>query len=130
MKTCMCGKVFDEKQAMFRSFDLQKGYEEQFFCSRECLKQWLTRKKIGMAIALALGIVIAVFFLRGEEPMMAFPFFFIPYTIRQLSGKLHGAGEFISFALVLLSTITVVYPAYKFVQELLEYRNVEKKYGI
>jgi len=130
MKKCACGKVFDEKQSMFHSFDLQNDHEEQFFCSKECLKRWLTNKKIGMGIALVLGIVLAAILLFNGEVLIAFPILFLPYTIRQLSGLLHGAGEFLSFFLILISTITVVYPAYKFVQELLEYRHIEQKYGI
>ena len=113
---CKCGCVFDEeKSARYRAFDLQKEYEELTFCSKDCLKDW---------------VVIAGVFLFGGNPALALPVLFLPYTIRQLCHGLTGAGEFLSFALVLLSTITVVYPAYKFVQELAQYSRIKKEYGI
>ena len=127
MKTCTCGKVFDEKASHYRAFDLQKGYEEKFFCGQECLKGWLRRKKIGMWGTLLLGVIIcAVLFSEGETTL-AFGLLFLPYTIRQLKSMLGGSGEFLSIMLVLLSTITVVYPAYKFVQEFLEYRRIKAR---
>lgn len=127
---CKCGCNFDEETAHYRAFDLQKGYEEVTFCSKECLKEWVTGKQIGMWIALLIGVVIAGVLLFDGELSLALPVLFLPYTIRQLSHGLTGAGEFFSFMLVLLSTITVVYPAYKFVQELAQYARIRKEYGI
>lgn len=128
---CRCGCTIDEtKSVHYRAYDLQKGYEEVTFCSAECLKAWVTGKQVGMWISILIGAVIAGAILFGGNPSVALPMLFLPYTIRQLSHGLTGAGEFFSFALVLLSTITVVYPAYKFVQELAEYGRIKKEYGI
>ena len=128
---CKCGCVFDEeKSARYRAFDLQIEYEELTFCSKDCLKDWVAGKIIGMWTAFLIGVVIAGVFLFGGNPALALPVLFLPYTIRQLCHGLTGAGEFLSFALVLLSTITVVYPAYKFVQELAQYSRIKKEYGI
>lgn len=55
---------------------------------------------------------------------LAAPLLFLPYTIRQLRHGLCGAGEFFTFSLVLISTITIVYPAYKFIQEFLQYNRI------
>lgn len=122
MKTCICGKSYNEKQSGYYAFDLQKGYEEIHFCSKECRGQWIVNKKIGMGIALFLGIVIFIVVFREGGFVPALALFFLPYTIRQLWHGLSGAGEIVSIVLVLLSTITVIYPAYKCVQEFLEYR--------
>lgn len=130
MKTCTCGKVFDERTSHYHAFNLQKGYEEMFFCSKDCLKNWLWGKLAGMIITMLIGLVICIALLDQGEAAMAFGFLFLPYTIRQLGNMLGGAGEFWSILLVLVSTITVVYPAYKFVQELLEYSRIKKKYHI
>lgn len=43
---------------------------------------------------------------------------------------LFAGVAFIQDMLVLLSTITAVYPAYKFVQELAQYARIRKEYGI
>ena len=130
MKTCTCGKTFNEEESIYRAFDLQKGHEEKFFCSQDCLKGWLRGKQIGMWATLLLGVIICVALLADGETVVAFGLLFLPYTIRQLKNMLGGAGEFLSFALVLLSTVTVVYPAYKFVQELLEYRRIKAEYNL
>ena len=55
-----CGKEFDNcKTDGLTAFNIQKG-QEMHFCSRECMKAWISGKKIGMGIALILGAVLTV----------------------------------------------------------------------
>ena len=78
-----CGKEFDNgKTDGLTAFNIQKG-QEMHFCSRECMKAWISGKKIGMGIALILGAVLTVGLFQ-EFGMSSFFYFFIPYTIRQL----------------------------------------------
>ena len=95
------------------------------------MKAWISGKKIGMGIALILGAVLTVGLFQ-EFGMSSFFYFFIPYTIRQLKDGIIEisssglAGEVISFMAVLLGGITIIYPLGKLIQEIKEYRRIEK----
>lgn len=137
MTTCKCGKVFDEEKAVFRAFDLQKGYEEKLFCSKECLKEWVDGKQIGMWIAAGLGVALAlVVLVQGGRFGLALGCAVIPYTLRQIGGMLldmfsgGAGGEFLSILIFFFATATIVYPAYKFFQEFREYKRVKAEYDI
>ena len=95
------------------------------------MKAWISGKKIGMGIALILGAVLTVGLFQ-EFGMSSFFYFVIPYTIRQLKDGIIEisssglAGEVISFMAVLLGGITIIYPLVKLIQEIKEYRRIEK----
>ena len=127
-----CGKEFDNcKTDGLTAFNIQKGHKEMHFCSRESTKACISGKKIGMGIALILGAVLTVGLFQ-EFGMSSFFYFFIPYTIRQLKDGIIEisssglAGEVISFMAVLLGGITIIYPLVKLIQEIKEYRRIEK----
>lgn len=129
MKTCTCGKNIEEtEEKQYVSYDLQKGYEQIYFCSSECQTTWIRKKQFGMWTALIIGVIIAILLISEGQYQLALSLLFLPYMIRQVFHRIKGlfssgtAGEIISFALVLLGSITIVYPAYKFVREFLEYR--------
>lgn len=123
-----------QNEKEFLAFDLQKN-EELSFSSVEELKSWRTEKIVWMCISLVLGLALTIALLGGMGAG-AIVFFFLPYMIRQVRHSLgdmfdSGAfGEFFSIALVLLGTITVIYPAYKLYREITEYSNLKNKYSL
>ena len=130
-----CGKEIEENlEGQFVAFDLQKKKDENF-CSVAHLKDWMTEKIIWMCVALLLGLVITVGLL-SEMGGTAIALFFLPYMIRQVRHSLGDVfnggtfGEFLSFAIVLLGTITVAYPAYKLYQEITQYMHLKNKYSL
>lgn len=125
MKCTYCSKEMQDVN--ITAFDLQRGYEEVPFCSVSCLQQWLTGKTIGIAISLVLGAVVAAALAAGMG-VSGLMFFFVPYMLRQCHGLLASdAGEFIKFAAILLGALTIVYPAYKLVQELRYYGRLRQE---
>lgn len=125
MNCTYCSKEMQD--ATITAFDLQRGYEEVLFCSVSCLQQWLTGKTIGMAVSLVLGTVVAAALAAGMG-VSGLMFFFVPYMLRQCYGLLTSdAGEFIKFAAILLGALTIVYPAYKLVQELRYYGRLRQE---
>lgn len=142
MKICTCSKdtcnnEFDEETAQFTAFNLQKGYEEEFFCSKECLAEWVAGKKTAMWAMVVLGIICSIAFLvnYGEIWFGLFGLV-LPYTIRQIGGTLINlldGGDFsgaLGILLLLLAAGTIVYPAYKFFQEFNEYKRLKKTYDL
>lgn len=129
----LCGKHVEETSQWY-AFNIQKGYDKVFFDSRECLYSWVKKKERGMIIALVAGLALSVL-LIGEMGAIGALSFFIPYTIRQLRSVLSDLvsspgwiGEFISFMIVLLGGITIIYPLYKLIQELKEYQRIKASY--
>ena len=121
---------------IFVAFDHQKK-EEVNFCSVEHLKSWVTKKFVWMCISLILGLIIVLSMLLDDWGAEAVMFLFIPYMIRQarhfLAEILDGGGwfgELMSFIIVLLGAITIVYPAYKLFREIKEYRYLKNKYSL
>ena len=128
MNCTYCSKEMQD--ATITAFDLQRGYEEVPFCSVSCLQQWLTGKTIGMAVSLVLGTVMAAALAAGMG-VSGLMFFFVPNMLRQCQGLLTSdAGEFIKFAAILLGALTIVYPAYKLVQELRYYGRLRQELRI
>lgn len=90
-------------------------------------------KKFGMWGTLILGVILAVVFIVEDNSVLALPMLFLPYMIRQASYSLKDTvksgvfGEFFSFAIVVLGTLTVFFPAYRFYQEFIQYRKIEKE---
>ena len=130
-----CGKEIEkENESKFVAFDLQQGYKEGCFCSAEHLKNWMTSKIIWMVLSLVLGAIIAVLAFP-EMGATALTLFFLPYMIRQVRHSLGdifdggSVGEFFAFAIVLLGTFTVVYPAYKLYQEIMQYVRLKNRYS-
>lgn len=137
MTTCKCGKAFDENEVHYRAYDLKKSYEELSFCSKECLKEWVTGKQIGMWIAVGLGVILAIIALvQGYIFYTALVALVVPYTLRQIGsmlGQLFSggvSGEILSIAVFLIATVTIVYPAYKFIQELKQYKRLKVEYNL
>lgn len=130
-----CGKEIEkENEGKFVAFDLQQSYKEEYFCSAEHLKGWMTGKITWMVLSLVLGLIITVLTLSEMGPT-AFALFFLPYMIRQVRHALGdifdggSVGEFFAFAIVLLGTFTVVYPAYKLYQEIMQYVRLKNRYS-
>lgn len=130
-----CGKEIDEKEiGKWVAFDLQKGKEQMTFCSTQCLKEWISRKQIGMWTSVIIGVLIAIALL--SEGAIAICLMFVPYMFRQMRNSFgdifnSGAfGEFISIFVLLIGSLTVIYPAYKLIQEILEYRYLIEKYNL
>lgn len=136
MQQCnQCGKEIEEElEGKFVAFDLQKKKEENF-CSVAHLKNWMTKKIIWMCVSLLFGLIITIGLL-SEMGGTAIVLFFLPYMIRQVRHSLADVfnggtfGEFISFAIVLLGTITVIYPAYKLYQEITQYIHLKNRYSL
>lgn len=133
-KTCACGAPISESlDGTYVAFDLQREFKQIDFCSADCLKSWLHKKLIGMCIALALGLFITISMLIDGEGLFSICLFFLPYMIRQVwhtFGEIFNSGaigECISIGIVVLSTITVIYPAYKLFQEIMHYRKIHKE---
>lgn len=133
MNTCKCGKVIDENNVTpFIAYDLQKGNKELIFCSFECRENWIKKKQIGMWGTLILGIILAIGLLENDIVLSLFSLF-LPYMIRQVAYRLKNlfvasvVGEIFSFAVVMIGAMTIIYPAYKFIQEFLQYRNMLKR---
>lgn len=128
-----CEKSFEASNAWGFAYDTHN--EKHFFCSQECLKKWKTKKLATMIITLAIGACITALSI-GELGGVAFSLFFIPYILRQIGHSLSGiasggwVGEFISFAVVLLGSMTIIYPAYKLIQEIREFCRLKQVYGI
>lgn len=131
MGKCECGRIIDDNSIeKCLAFDLQKGHKQIEFCSKECREEWIKRKQIGMWGTLILGVIISLILLFDGETELSVMLLFLPYMIRQVAYGLKDVfdggtgGEIISFIVVLLGTITLIYPAYKFIQEFLEYKKL------
>ena len=129
-----CRKEIEgDNEEQIVAFDLQKNKAKNF-CSVKCLKNWMTMKIVWMCIALLLGLIIAVS-LFSEMGGTAVTLFFLPYMIRQVRHSLGDMfsegtfGEFVSFSIVLLGTLTVVYPAYKLYKEVAQYVLLKNRYS-
>lgn len=133
VKCSLCEKEIEEKlEGVFVAFDLQKN-EAKNFCSKEHLKSWVIIKIVWMCISLLIGIIIAAGFSQDIDLSTAI-FIFLPYMIRQLGHELKDIfnggwlGEFFSFFIVLLGSLTVIYPVFKLYQEITQYINLKNKY--
>ncbi|MCH5354026.1 MAG: hypothetical protein J1E06_11275 [Acutalibacter sp.] len=131
-----CGKELEkELEDKFVAFDVQK-IEKENFCSLEHLKSWRTQKITGMCTALLLGLIMVVIALVASDLRPLAIFFFLPYMIRQASHSFAnffsggGFGSFITFFLVLIGSITFIYPIYKLYQEIAEYARLKKVYPL
>ncbi len=128
MERCeKCGREIASEQDGFTAFNLQKGYEEVRLCSVDCLESWANGKLAGMITALVLGLVLAIGLATSDMGAGGFLLFFLPYMIRQSWGRLTGLGEFFVFMILLLSTMTIVYPAYKLFQEIRDYSAIKQQ---
>lgn len=130
MDKCNCGKGIDENiVSKHIAHDLQKANKEIVFCSYECMEKWIKKKQIGMWGTLLLGILLFIGLLQNDIVLSIFSLF-LPYMIRQVAYRLKNIfttgvlGEIVSFAVVMIGTMTLIYPAYKFIQEFLQYRNL------
>ncbi|MBE5817374.1 MAG: hypothetical protein E7315_06680 [Clostridiales bacterium] len=127
-----CGKTFDEaSEQSYVGYDHQKKYEKVVFCSPECLKKWIIRKLVGMIIVVTIGLIGAICVLDTSDlyssSFLALLLLFAPYMLRQCFRTLKGLfnsgtlGEIISLFVLLIGTVTVVYPLYKIIKETIYY---------
>lgn len=133
-----CKKIFEvseQKGAAWNLANLQKGYGQEVFCSKECMLAWVKTKEITMGFCLILGIVLVVLMVKDISGA-SLGFLFVPYMIRQarhgLKDLFNGGwfGQFISFSVVLLGSVTFIYPIYKLVQEINLYLTVHKYFEV
>ena len=128
-----CRRGIEENKPVYIAYDLQKGYEEKRFCSRECRNSWVVYKKTTMWITVILGIIIAIAMCREDGSAFGLILLFLPYMIRQVAHGLKDifnggtVGEFFSFFVVLIGTITIIYPAYKLYQEIKQYSDIKNE---
>lgn len=126
-----CKRKIDENERGYIAHDLQKGYEKKVFCSKECRDSWIAYKKTTMWITVILGAIIAIAMCREDGSAAGLMLLFLPYMIRQAAHGLKDifnggtVGEIFSFIVVLLGTITVIYPAYKLYQEIKQYSDIK-----
>ena len=131
-ETTTAGKELDQgtaEHSLFQAFDIQKG-KQLYFQSAEDLREWRTRRVIGLIIALVIGVVIAVSGIAGREPE-AVALMFVPYMIRHLYRSDNpptqtALGEFLNWTIVLLGSITFIYPIKKIVDEFNEYNRIKE----
>ena len=111
----------------YYGFDHQKQLERYTFCSVSCLKSWIVSKIITMCLTILLGLILLIVLTVDGDFYVGLVLFFVPPIIRQCASSLaklfnDGAGgEFLSFALVLLGSITIVYPVYMIIRETIYY---------
>lgn len=134
MESCSnssCGRQINaETDQYYVGYNHQKGYEQMLFCSASCLKEWIIKKLVTMVISIVLGIILA--FMAGDSGLTLLCLF-LPYMLRQcgsLLGNLFDSGSgggFISIAIIVLGTITVIYPVYKIIRETVYYIHTLKE---
>ncbi len=131
----VCNNKFET--SIYKAFDLQDGYKELEFCSKECLKEWIKKKRTGIVIALVIGFLVGGYVLFGGGSIVEVIFCFVlPFMIRQtrkgLLSFMDGGvfGEIVTLATLIFGTITVIYPAYKLFDELTYYKKLSKQYMI
>ena len=98
------------------------------------MRNWAIGKTIGMTIALLIGIVISISLLFSKNPgeqSLALPVLLVPYMVRRLARSSFadlkgGFVEFIQFFLVLILSITFIYPVIKLIQEIVLYNRIFK----
>ena len=111
----------------YYGFDLQKQLERYTFCSVSCLKSWIVSKIITMCLTILLGLILLIILTVDGEFTVGLILFFVPPIIRQCASSLaelfedSDVGAFLSFALVLLGSITIVYPVYMIIRETIYY---------
>lgn len=125
MESCgnsSCGRQINtETDQYYVGYNHQKGYEQMLFCSASCLKGWVTKKLTTMILSIVLGIILAIMFADGSSVILIC--LFLPYMLRQCGSMLGSlfdsgtGGGILSFAIVIIGTVTVVYPLYKIIRE-------------
>ena len=127
---CNCGKAIPETETRkFTMEDIQKN-EIVEFCSLNCMREWVSRKRTAMWASIVIGVILSVILMFQGEIFFGVIVIFLPYMIRHAFGRLGGLfssgtiGEIFSFIIVLLATITIVYPVYKFIQEFKQYQGI------
>ena len=97
------------------------------------MRSWAVGKTIGMCLAILIGIALCLdLFINGGpgEKSAAISLLFIPYMIRRLFrstfGILNGgqAKELLELFLVLILSLTFVYPIFKLIQEIILYSRI------
>lgn len=117
------------EHSIFEAFDIQKG-KPLYFQSADELREWRARRVRGLIIALVVGLLLAVFGI-GEMGPAVIALIFVPYMIRHLFRSdspptQTGLGELINWTIVLLGSITFIYPVKKIVDELKEYDHIKE----
>ncbi len=131
LKCPNCDKAVLENESRWFAFNIQKGKQKMVFCCSECLSDWMMKKQTTMIISLVLGAIL-MFLGFTEFGAGAILLFLGPYMLRQVGGKLasiasDGAvGEIISIMIVVMGTMTVIYPLVILIQEIKEYSRIRQ----
>ena len=91
------------------------------------LHAWAIARLVVLGIIFALCLVVLIVPLVTGEPAFSM-LFMLPYMARIAFFKLKGlfdtsdwVKEFLGFFIVLIATVTVIYPLYKFIRETIYY---------
>ena len=126
-----CDRPFESAFPTWYAFDIQRSKARLSFCSATCLSSWVKKKQTTMIITLVLGVLLTALMI-GELGGSAVILLFVPYMIRQVGGRIKGiaskgwVGEFVAFMIILLGSLTIVYPAIVLVQEIKEYLRIRE----
>ncbi len=130
--TCaICEKLLESPSPAWYAFDIQHSKVRLSFCSAACLSSWVKKKQTAMVITVVLGILLTVL-MMSELGGSSFILLFIPYMLRQVGGRLKRIastgwiGEFVAFAVILLGSLTIIYPAFVLMQEIKEYLRIRE----
>ncbi len=144
MGTCKkCGRTVD-LPAKYQAIDYQDGKKTVLFCSADCLKKWVLSKIAGICISLGISVVFFIVVCLTEGVPKAndtglfvlAALFFVPYMIRQIHNSFRDIfnsghfGEAFPFIIVILASLTFVYPLFALVREILHYVRLNKEYSL
>lgn len=102
------------------------------FCSIQCMKTWAIRRIIGFSISIIVGLILGISMIINGEGELAIIFTFLPYMIRYAFSRLAHIfdagvlGEFLTIMVIVISSVTIIYPLYKMVQEIRKYISILK----
>ena len=130
MEKCVCGKMITNDN--FQAMDLQKNTVVSF-CSKECILGWVRKKTMTMWLSLGIGVILTIIAIIDGWYESALIMVFIPYMIREIYNRISDFGDGIGneiflIVIILLGSVTIIYPLYKFVKEYLEYKMLKEKY--
>lgn len=127
-----CGKLLESTSLQYDAWDVQRK-QQLFFCSSDCLSSWVKKKRITMILTLGLGILLTVSMASElRSAAAACMFLFVPYMLRQVGGRLKGiaskgwVGECFALAVILLGSLTIIYPVIVLIQEIKQYVHIHK----
>ena len=133
MENCKtCGKQIDLNNDVYFEAAHQITKENYYFDTKDCRRSWAKGKIIILGIISVLCLVVLIVPLCNCEYILSWAFM-LPYMIRIAYFKLRGlfkgeswVSEFLGFFIVLIATLTVVYPIIKLIKEFKYYISIMK----